>query len=63
MMKLKLSLAKQKKMYRRLQMEGFQAGISTLSNLITQAKVLNDPIGEFQLAKRKGTYSASPLES
>ena len=42
-------------MHRRLQMEGLQAEISTLSNIINQAKVLNDPLGEYQLTKRKAS--------
>ncbi|AFL74904.1 hypothetical protein [Thiocystis violascens] len=40
-------------MPRRLRMQGLQAELASLSDLLQSAKEMDDPVGEFQLEKRK----------
>jgi hypothetical protein len=44
---------REKPMPRRLQLEGLQAELSAVSELLNQAVEMNDPMGEYQFSKRK----------
>lgn len=43
-------------MPRRLRMEGLQAELSSLTDLISQSVEMGDPMGEYQLSKRKQSF-------
>jgi len=53
MTRLRNSSIKERKMARRLRMEGLQAELAAVSGLLSQAAQMGDPVGEYQLSKRK----------